>query len=208
MQLAIDHNTIERRKQLRRDLWDYRPVDHIPVVIWLNHLGGHTYREWFESPDVHLEVNLERIRKSLALLPDDYIPFTRMVRGPMTIANMFGADIAWTDDPQEAPGPAGPILADLADVWRLTKPHVTDGIMADHLQRIRQHAAALPPDVYLTGIFAGGPLQVAADLVESKAFYAGFYDDPAALHHLLDMVTELQSRSTGPRSRRPAAWSA
>ena len=64
--------------------------------------------------------------------------------------------------------------------------------MGDHLRRIRQHAASLPPDVYLTGVFAGGPLQAAADLVESNAFYAGFYDNPDALHDLLDMLTELQ----------------
>jgi uroporphyrinogen-III decarboxylase len=192
VELEIDHRAIEKNKQLRRDLWDYRPVEHLPVVIWLNHLFGHTYREFYESPEIHLEVNVERIRKSIALLPDDYIPFARIVRGPMTIATMFGAGIAWTDDPNEAPGGDGPVVTDLEAVYALRRPSLEDGIMGEHLRRIRHHAGNLPHDVYLTGVFAGGPLQVAADLVESNAFYAGFYDNPDAMRYLLDMVTELQ----------------
>jgi hypothetical protein len=31
--LDIDHTNVERQKQFRRDLWEYRPVDHIPVFI-------------------------------------------------------------------------------------------------------------------------------------------------------------------------------
>ena len=33
IQLDIDHNEIERRKQFYRDVLDYRPVDHVPVFI-------------------------------------------------------------------------------------------------------------------------------------------------------------------------------
>lgn len=34
VKLEIDHDGVERQKQFRRDLWDYKPVDHIPVFIW------------------------------------------------------------------------------------------------------------------------------------------------------------------------------
>ena len=191
--LDIDHAEIERRKQLRRDLWDYKPVDHIPVVVWLNHACGRTYRELYDSLDVHFEVSVERIRRSLALLPDDYIPFARLVRGPQTVATMFGAGLSWTDDPHEAPGTDGPVIGDLEQVYSLACPTLDHGMMPEHLRRIRYHAANLPPDVYLTGVFVGGPLQTCADLVSTNAFYASFRENPAALHHLLGMVTGLQA---------------
>ena len=33
MTLDIDHNNVKRQKQFRRQLWEYKPVDHIPVFI-------------------------------------------------------------------------------------------------------------------------------------------------------------------------------
>jgi hypothetical protein len=190
--LDIDHAEIERRKQLRRRLWAYQPVDHLPIVVWMNHSCGHTYRELFDDLGIHLQVTAERIRKSLALLPDDYIPFARLVRGPMTIATMFGADITWTDDPNEAPSQDRLVINDMEEVYTLRRPTLADGIAPEHLRRIRHFAAELPPDVYLTGVFAGGPLQAAGDLVATNNFYASPRENPAALHHLLQMVTEVQ----------------
>jgi uroporphyrinogen-III decarboxylase len=195
--LKIDHQEIERRKQLRRDLWDYRSVDHIPVVLWLLpewqlYNYGYTYVDLFEHDEVHFEVSIERVKKSLRLIPDDYIPFARMVLGPMTLATMFGAGIHWSDDPDQPPGVAEPIITDLEQVYGLARPSVTDGIMPKHLRRLRYHSAHLPPDVYLTGVFAAGPLQVCADLIESNVFYLSFHDNPDALHHLLDVVTDVQ----------------
>jgi hypothetical protein len=35
VQLDIDHKQVERQKLSRRDLWDYKPVDHIPIFIWV-----------------------------------------------------------------------------------------------------------------------------------------------------------------------------
>ena len=33
--LNIDHNEIERRKHVYRRIFDYQPVDHLPVFIWV-----------------------------------------------------------------------------------------------------------------------------------------------------------------------------
>ena len=159
--LNIDHTQIEKRKQLRRDLWDYRPVDHIPVVLWLVpywQLGRHGYTtvDLFENDEVHFQVSVARVEKSLRLIPDDYIPFARMVLGPVTLATMFGADIHWSDDPNQPPGTGAPIITDLEQVFSLEPPSLDDGIMPKHLRRLRYHAENLPPDVYLTGIFAAG----------------------------------------------------
>ena len=192
MSLQIDHQEIERRKQLRRDLWDYRKVDHIPVVFWFRHSFGYSLHEQLKSTAVQFEVNLARIRKALDLLPDDYIPYARVTPGYMTIATMFGLPVYWGDDRNTAPGVNGCLITDLEQVYSLSPPALNSGLAPEILQRMRYHAQNLPPDVYLTGIDCGGPLNSCKDLVDTNALYTGFYDNPSALHHLLKLVTEVQ----------------
>ena len=188
----LDHREIERRKQLRRDLWDYRPVDHIPIVFWLTPSCGYTLREQRQSAEIQFQVNVEGIRRSLRLLPDDYIPFAFVTPGYMTIATMFGMEVYWAADPDQPPGVKGHLITDLAQVYRLPRPTLDAGLMPENIRRLRYHAENLPPDVYLTGIDSGGPLNTCKDLLDTNLLYTAFYDDPAALHHLLDLVTEVQ----------------
>jgi hypothetical protein len=190
--LQIDHIEIERRKQLRRDLWNYRKVDHIPIVVWLRHTFGYSLHEQLQATEVQFQVNIERIRKALRTLPDDYIPYARVTPGYMTIATMFGLPVYWGDFPDVAPGVAAPLITDLEQVYSLSRPSLDSGLAPEGLQRLRYHAANLPPDVYLTGLDLGGPLNSCKDLVESNLLFTGFYDNPAALHHLLDLVTSVQ----------------
>jgi hypothetical protein len=190
--MDIDRLEIEKRKQLRRDLWAYRPVDHIPVVLWLRHSFGYSLHEQLKSTQVQYTVNVERIRKALRLLPDDYIPYARVTQGYMTIATMFGMEIFWGSDPDQAPGVSGYLIDDLAQVYLLAQPDHLAGIMPENLSRLRFHAENLPPEVYLTGIDAGGPLNTCKDLLQTNLLYTGFYDRPEAMHHLLTLATEVQ----------------
>ncbi len=190
--LDINHAVVEQRKQLRRDLWDYKRVDHIPIVFWLNPSCGYTLHEQRRSTEAQFQVNVEAIRKSLQLLPDDYIPFAFVTPGYMTLATMFGMDIYWGNDPNQPPGSKGHVISDLEQVYSLRRPTLQDGLMPENLRRLRYHAENLPPDVYLTGLDCGGPLNTLKDLLDTNLLYTGFYDDPAALHHLLNLVTEVQ----------------
>jgi hypothetical protein len=190
--LQIDNGEIERRKQARRDLWEYRRVDHVPIAFWPNWTFGYTAREATESGDIQLEVNTRTIERSLRIIPDDYIPWARIWSGYMTIATMFGADVHWSDDPAQAPGVRAPLVHEIEDVFRLRRPGLDAGLLPENLRRLRQHAAALSPDVSLTGIDAGGPLNTCKDLVETNLLYTAFYDHPEAMHHLLDLVTDVQ----------------
>ncbi|MBC8255548.1 MAG: hypothetical protein H8E35_16170 [Ardenticatenia bacterium] len=195
VQLDIDHNEIERRKQFYRDVFDYRPVDHVPVFIWMMGFegsSGYTLREELESTEIQFQINVETIRKSLELIPDDYIPTVRVTQGYMTIATMFGMETYWSDDPNQPPGTGGHIISDLEHVYSLRRPTMDDGIMPENIRRLRYHAENLPPDVHLTGIDNGGPLNNLKDLLETDLLYTGFYDNPEAMHYLLDMVTDVQ----------------
>jgi uroporphyrinogen-III decarboxylase len=190
--LDIDHLEIERRKQLRRNLWNYQPVDHVPIVFWLTSSCGYTTREQYESTEIQFKVTVEAIKRSLRLLPDDYIPFAFVTQGYMTIATVFGMELYWGDDPDQTPGSMGHIIDDLEQVFSLPHPDMDAGIMMENTRRLRYFAENLPPDVYITGIDSGGPLNTCKDLLDTNLLYTGFYDNPEAMHHLLNLVTDVQ----------------
>ena len=192
VKLDIDHNKVEQQKQFRRDLWDYQPVNHIPVFIWPTWTFGHTFREQLEDGAVQFEDNLRTIERCLNLLPNDYIPWARVTPGYMTIATMFGIQVYWSGDPSQPPGIDGHIIRDLNQVYQLKRPTLSDGLMPEMLKRLRHHAAELPQDVYITGIDSGGPLNSLKDLLDTNLLYTGFYDNPQAMHYLLNLVTEVQ----------------
>jgi hypothetical protein len=192
VRLDIDHEKVEKLKQFRRELWDYKPVDHIPVFVWPTWTFGHTLREQLEDGQLQLEDNLRTIEKCLKLLPDDYIPWARVTPGYMTIPTMFGMQVYWGDDPTNPPGVSGHMIHDLEQIYTLKRPTLADGLAPDALHRLRLHAAGLPRDVYITGIDCGGPLNTLRDLLDTNLMYTGFYDDPRAIHRLIDIATDVQ----------------
>lgn len=190
--LNIDHDMVERQKQFRRDLWDYQPVDHIPVFIWPSWTFGYTPRQATEDGNIQFEVNVKTIERCLRVIPDDYIPWARIWPGYMTIATMFGLKVFWGDDPTQPPGPEGHLISEIEQVYQLKRPDMSAGLMPENVRRLRMHAERLSKDVYLTGIDLGGPLLTCKDLLDTNLLYTAFYDQPQSLHYLLNMATELQ----------------
>jgi len=191
-EINIDHNEVERLKQLRRDLWDYKRVDHIPIFFWTDWSFGYTLHEQLKRYEVQFEVNSRTIEKSLKIIPDDYIPWARVTPGYMTIATAFGMEPKWGPDPEQPPGTEGYVIDDLSQVYELTNPGILAGLMPDNIKRIRYHTKNLPSDVYISGVDLGGPLNSCKDLLETNLLYTSFYDDPEAMHYLLNLVTDVQ----------------
>ena len=80
----FDRDEIERRKQLVRDLWAGKPVDHVPAYLVVSDpvpgpTGGRlTVREQFQDADKQLAVALRTAELSWQAVPDgDYIPAMR-----------------------------------------------------------------------------------------------------------------------------------
>jgi hypothetical protein len=160
VRFKVDHEQVERQKRMCRDLWDYKRVGHIPVVISPTWTFGHTLRERLKDGNVQFADNVRTIEKCLRLIPDDYIPWARVTLGYMTIATMFGMEVHWSDDPRQPPGANGHMIHDLEQVYRLERPAMDAGLMPENTHRLRFHAANLPPDIYITGIDAGAPLNI------------------------------------------------
>lgn len=192
--LNIEHKEMERRKDLYRRAFDYQPVDHLPVFVWVQGPTSreHTIRWELESGENQLAANLAWIERSLRLLPDDYIPVVRITQGYVTLATMFGCQVHWSEDPNQPPGVLEHPIKELSQVYRLAHPGLDAGMMPENLRRMRLFASSLPPDVLLTGVDVGGPLNNMKDLLETNLFYTSFYDDPMAVHNLLDLLTSVQ----------------
>jgi hypothetical protein len=134
------------------------------------------------------------MNRCLKNLPDDYIPYVRVWPGYMTIATMFGMEVHWGDDPNQAPGVQGHLISDMSQVYGLRKPDAReDGLMPHNIRWLDHANRRLPPDVHITGIDLGGPLNTAKDLLETNLLYTAFIDAPEAMHHLLGLAAELQA---------------
>lgn len=190
--ITWDEREIERRKQTMRDLWAYKRVDHIPVVIWLVcNPRGYTIKELLEDGEKQLEANLVAVERCLRTLPDDYIPWLRPDVGYMTVATVYGCEVYWNEkDPDQMPGVEVPIIHDMAQVYELERPDpATAGLMPECLRRIRLFVERTKGQIPLTGIDMGGPLNTCKDLIETNLMYTAFYDSPEEFHYLLDHIT-------------------
>ena len=170
-----------------------RGVSEERAPIWLMRQAGRylpeyltikarsSFLEMTRSPDVAAEITLQPLRRFPL---DAAIIFSDI----MTPLEALGIDIAFT------PGPtiAQP-LRKRAQIEALELRAEVAPFVGDALRIVR---AELPPDVGLIG-FGGTPLTLAAYLIEGSGSkeYAHFRQflrsDPAALHLLLDKLTDL-----------------
>ena len=193
LDLAIDHEKIEALKEQRRQLWNYRRVDHIPVDVELypHYLSDvYTAKRRFGESDVWFECNVEAVQKSLELLPDDYIPWVGFLsRGSVGIPSMFGAELQWGEDPHQDPF-VEPVITEIEQVYELPEPNPhRDGIMPENLEWMREFARRFPRDVYIAPFDLEGPMALASMLLGALPFYTALKKHPKEIHHLLDLTT-------------------
>jgi len=181
MDIDIDSREIEKRKQNMTRVWEHKAVDHIPISVWMDDFSTYTLREQCENGRLQFEVMVKNMNRCLKCLPDDYIPYVRIWPGYMTIATMFGMEMHWSDEPNQAPGTYGYVIDDMNQVYNLAMPDpVHDGLMPHNLHWLDYSNRHLPKEVCITGIDLGGPLNTAKDLLETNLMYTAFIDEPVA----------------------------
>jgi len=186
-----DEAEIERRKQRVRDVWEYRPVDHIPLHVTVYENPWHfTMRDTLEDGEKQWAVAIAGIERAMRVLPDDYIPTMRPDVGYMTMATVYGIPVHWSDDPDQMPGIAHNLIYDMKQVYDLPEADPTQqGLMPECLRREALFARRCQGKLYPSGIDMGGPLNTCKDLIETNLFYTAFYEYPKELHFLLDRIT-------------------
>lgn len=122
-------------KERIRRAWSYRRVDHIPIGFFIDDLSVYSLKELCRNGQLQFDMNFKNIDRLLRVIPDDYIPAARVWPGYMTIATMFGIDVHWSNDPNQAPGVKQHIIEDIADIYKLKMPNAKeDGLMPFNLK--------------------------------------------------------------------------
>ncbi|HUS72042.1 MAG TPA: uroporphyrinogen decarboxylase family protein [Sedimentisphaerales bacterium] len=191
--IDFDTDEIEHRKQLVRDLWAGKPVDHIPVMITVTDpQPKYSIREQFQDGDKQLEVAKSTVAHSWQSIRDgDYIPAMRPDVGCSGLATAFGAELFWGDNPEQTCGVKEPVLKDVAEAFDLVTPAADDGQLAEGTERIRRFAEAGQGLISVSLLDMAGGLNVASDLLGGEGLYLAMYENPEALECLLGKIQEL-----------------
>lgn len=187
---------LERRKQLYRDLFAGKPLERLPLDVRVTVPSPYTIQEQFRDGDKQLAAALANALASWAQAPSsDGLPALRPDVGCSCLASAFGAEYFWGDDPNQTPGIRDKILTlDRLDqqVADLPNPDpLHDGWLPEGLRRIRRFAEAGEGFIPVSLLDAAGGVNVAADLLGMTELMLAFYDQPAAVHALLDKIQTL-----------------
>jgi hypothetical protein len=192
-QFAFDKDEIERRKQLVRDLWSGRPVDHIPIHLTVrNPAPQYAVREQFLDADKQWEESLAVAGLTWQCVPEgDVIPAVRPDVGCSPLATAFGAELYWGLESSQTCGVKTPPLRDVKEAYALEVPPPDAGQLAEGTRRVRRFAEAGEGLVSVSLLDMAGGLNVAMDLLGGEKLYAAMYEDPEALECLLGKIQQL-----------------
>ena len=189
---------LDRRKQLYRDLFAGQPLKRLPVDVRVTVPSPYTTREQFRDGDKQLETALANALATWEYAPSsDCIPAMRPDIGCSCLASAFGAEYYWGDNPDQTPGVKNKILTmdGLAEqVTALSVPDPRrDGWLPEGLLRIRQFSEIGEGFIPVSLLDAAGGVNVAADLLGMTELMLSFYDQPKAVHALLNKIQTLYS---------------
>ena len=187
---------IERRKGFYRRLFAGEPLERLPLEVRVTVPSPHSVRAQFQDGDKQLEAALANAMATWEHAPSsDTVPAMRPDVGCSCLASGFGAEYYWGDEVDQTPGIRDQILSadGLADqVAALTVPDPQrDGWLPEGLRRIRRFVEAGEGFVPVSLLDAAGGVNVAADLLGVTQLMMVFYDQPEALHALLDKIQDL-----------------
>jgi len=193
----IPKKEIERRKQIIRDVWDYKldDVDHIPIqLIPVPNSKGYTLQDRLIDKKKQLEVEVEKIKAGLKLLPDDYIPTLHPDLGYVVTQSVFGIKPIYPEDPNQGPytKKSPPRIEKIDDIYKLKMPDpYHNGLMPQGLERIKYLMEETNYQFPCSLLDIGGPMDIAYELMETDLFFTAMYDTPEAIEYLVNFLAKV-----------------
>jgi hypothetical protein len=183
---------IERRKENIRRVWDYRNVDHIPIMLRVeSNPWGYTTKEHFLDGDKQFALEFEKVRLSLERVPDDYIPSMRPDVGCVVIESALGGEVVFGDHAEQTCTIAKPLLDTIDDAYKLQRPDPhRDGLVPEGLRRIKSFVERTDGQIPVSCLDMGGAMNVAFTLLGSEKCMMAMYEAPEALEHLAGFITD------------------
>ena len=137
-----------------------------------------------------MEVALNGIRRTLELVPLDYIPLIGPEIGNILIENAFGLKIKLPENPEQTPYWDEPLIASIDEIYSLKMPNpYEDELLTKSLERLRYLGSKAEGKIYLGGYDTGGPINVALNLIDVKLFYIALIENKEAMHDILNKIT-------------------
>lgn len=192
LDFLIPEGEIEKRKQAVRDVWEYRKVDHIPVMLSIaSNPHGYTTRQELTSKEKQLSIRLASIKRTLALVPDDYIPTLFVNTGCVGVESALGMQVHWGETEAQTPGVVTPLLRNFEDVYNL-KPidPYRDGMIPSFLEMASYFARQTGYKLPISCMDMNGPSAIAMNILGSENFFLGMYTNPDEIHHLLNYTVD------------------
>ncbi len=192
LDFEIPVKEIEKRKQIVRNIWEYKKADHIPVMLNIvSNPNRYTMHDEIFSKEKQLQMRLASIKKTLELVPDDYIPGIFVNMGCVGIENALGMEIYYGETPRQTPGVRDCLLKNIEDIYSLKSVNPEkDGILPQFLERMRYFAQQTEHRIPLSCLDMNGPMAVAMDIIGSENVLIGMYDHPDDIKYLLHFVMD------------------
>lgn len=192
LKFEIPRDEVERRRQQIRDLWEFRRLDHIPVLMSVEaNPWGYSITEQMLDREKQLDVRLESVRLSLAEIPDDYIPAMRVDVGCIVVASAFGAEVVYGKHPAQTPYVKAPVVSSIEEVDRLSIPDLDRSeLVVEGLARIRRFVEATDYQVPVSLLDATSPVNAALDLLGAQELFLSMCTAPDSVTRLLDLLTQ------------------
>lgn len=184
-----------RKQKITRTL-AFAPVTaatDVPLIINTSCYFAFSSRDkptdYFTSPASMVRYQEAGWAKHLAAVSDDAVPYFMPWYGTGVLATAFGAEVRLPQAPDSDPSICGPVITQPGDVARLRRPDPErDGLMPTVLRTIAWAKAHSDLPVGLTDM--NSPLSTAAQLVGYDRLFAWMFDEPAAVHDLMGLVTD------------------
>jgi len=200
----ISSSEIEKRKQLMRDITNYEldNCDHIPILItYFPNTMQHTLTEVYTNREIQLEYELDKIRNTLKHVPDDYIPSFKTDLGYVVSQTVFRMKPIYSESkkpakyPDQAPymDPGTKPINNIKEMYEFTRPDniFERGLVPEGLERIKYIMKNTNYEIPTSCLDIGTGLLMAYELMETNLFFTTMKDDPKAINHVTDILTDV-----------------
>ena len=200
----ISNEEIEKRKQLIRDIVDYKLDSHNHIPILITHFPntkGFTLTEVYTNKEIQLEYELDKIKSTLKHVPDDYIPSVKSDLGYVVTQTIFGMKPIYSSDtkpakyPDQAPyvDPKTKPIKNIEDMYRFKRPWdiFSRGLVPEGLELVKYLMKETNYEIPTSNLDLGNGLLMAYELTETGLFFTTMKDDPKAIQNLADVITDI-----------------
>ncbi len=189
-----DYIDIDRRQLDRLELVKagYKKLYNCPdacrpmIIINTASQSNITWEQKLADPLVMLRSQLDNVRAHLEI-GDDFLPAVRVDFGTGQIASAFGCDITVPEN--NLPAVCSHPIKRVEDINKIAAPPLTGGMYGKLFDWINIWKENIPDWLRIQHPDIQSPFNN-AHLVRGNDILLDFYDDPAAVEYLLDVITD------------------